>query len=312
MSSQTKITVSKVEYGYLSLVAVTVLFGIWNPMNKILLQDLDPLALSALIYCIAGIFLFVARYSGINNHLMSIMDSKVEAETFFTRKDYMLIFLTAVSGSVIAPLVYLNGLNNITAVNASLLMNVEVLFTIAFGILLLKEKFRKKELVGVFLILLGTVLLATNGSSLGVSVSEGLGSILIVVSTFFWSLDTILSKFLSFKRDLLMISAIKCTVGGLILLTLSLMLHKSFSLPLDHVLYLIFVGVFIIGFTVVMILYSIRSIGSTRTGSIFPFSSLFGAIFAFLILKEPLTIMQLLYGIIMIIGVFIIYKFQQE
>lgn len=312
MSSQAKTTVSNVKWGYLSLVAVTVLFGIWNPMNKILLQDLDPLALSALIYCIAGIFLFAARYSGINSHLMSIMDSKLEAETFFTRKDYMLIFITAVSGSVIAPLIYLNGLNNITAVNASLLMNVEVFFTITFGILLLRERFRKKELIGVVLILLGTVLLATNGSSLSVSVSEGLGAIFIVVSTFFWSLDTILSKFLSSKRDLLMISAIKCTVGGLILLTLGLLLHKSFSLPLDHVLYLIFVGVFIIGFTVVMILYSIRRIGSARTGSIFPFSSLFGAIFAFMILKEPLTIMQLLYGIIMIIGVFIIYKFQQE
>lgn len=312
MSSPTNTNASNVKWGYLSLVAVTVLFGIWNPMNKILLQDLDPLALSALIYSTAGIFLFAARYSGINNHLMSIMDSKLEAETFFTRKDYLLIFVTAVSGSVVAPLVYLNGLNNITAVNASLLMNVEVLFTIAFGILLLKERFRKKELIGVFFIVLGTVLLAINGSSVGISVSEGLGSILIVVSTFFWSLDTILSKFLSFKRDLLMISAIKCSVGGLILLTLSLMFHKSFSLPLDHVLYLIFVGVFIIGFTVVMILYSIRRIGSARTGSIFPFSSLFGAIFAFLILKEPLTIMQLLYGILMIIGVFIIYKFQQE
>lgn len=312
MSSSTKVTVSNVKGGYLCLVAVTVLFGIWNPMNKILLQDLDPIALSALIYSIAGIFLFLVRYSGINNHLMSIMDSNLEAETIFKTKDYMLIFVTAVSGSVIAPLVYLNGLNNITAVNASLLMNVEVLFTIAFGIILLKERFRKKELVGVFLIVLGTILLATNGNSLEFSASEGLGSILIVVSTFFWSLDTTLSKFLSFKRDLLMISAVKCTVGGLILLTLSLMLHKNLSLPLDHVMYLIFVGVFIIGFTVVMILYSIRQIGSARTGSIFPFAALSGAIFSFIILKEPLTIMQLLYGIIMIVGVFIIYKFQQE
>ena len=312
MSSSSKVAVSNVKWGYLSLVAVTVLFGIWNPINKILLQDLDPLALAALIYSIAGIFLFLVRYSGINNHLMSMMDSNQEAETVFKTKDYMLIFITAVSGSVIAPLVYLSGLNNITAVNASLLMNVEVLFTIAFGIILLKERFRRKELIGVFLIVLGTVLLATNGSGLEFTASEGLGSIFIVVSTFFWSLDTILSKFLSFKRDLLMICATKCTVGGLILLTLGLMLHKTFTLPLDHIVYLLFAGVFIIGFTVVMILYSIRQIGSARTGSIFPFAALSGAIFSFLILKEPLTIMQLIYGMLMIVGIFIIYKFQQE
>ncbi len=312
MELRSKISISDVKWGYLSVIIATVLYGIWNPLNKILLQDLDPLALSALIYCIAGIFLFTVRFSGINNRLMGMMDSNEEAETFFSTKDYLLILITAVSGSVIAPVIYFNGLNDITAVNASLLMNVEVLFIITFGIIFLRENFKKKEIIGVIFIIIGTVLIATNGSTAGISFSESVGSFLIIISTFFWSLDTIISKFLSFKRDLLMISAIKCSIGGLILLTIALMFHQNLSLPTDHILYLLFVGVFIIGFTVVMILYSIRKIGSTRTGSIFPFSSLFGAVFAFIILNEPLTVMQLLYGILMIIGVFIIYKFQQK
>jgi len=312
MEFRTKIGISNVKWGYLSVIAVTVLYGIWNPLNKILLQDLDPVALSAMIYCIAGIFLFIMRFSGINNRLMRIMDSKLEAETFFSIKDYLLIFIIAVLGAVIAPVIYFNGLNNITAVNASLLMNVEVLFIITFGILFLRENFEKKELIGVSFILIGTVLLATNGSLNGISFSQSWGSVLIIISTFFWSLDTILSKFLSSKRDLLMISAIKCSIGGIILLTISLISHQNLSVPLDHILYLLFVGVFIIGFTVVMLLYSIRTIGSTRTGSIFPFSALFGAIFAYIILNEPFTIMQLIFGVLMIMGAFIIYKFQNN
>lgn len=312
MELRTKIGISDVKLGYLSVIIVTVLYGIWNPLNKILLQDLDPLALSALIYCVAGIFLFIMRFSGINNRLMRIMDSKLETETFFSMRDYLLIFIIAVLGTVIAPVIYFYGLNNITAVNASLLMNTEVLFIITFGILFLRENFEKKELIGVSFILIGTILLATNGSLDGISFSQSIGSVLIIISTFFWSLDTILSKFLSSKRDLLMISAIKCSLGGIILLTISLMSHQNLSVPLDHILYLLFVGVFIIGFTVVMILYSIRTIGSTRTGSIFPFAALFGAIFAFIILKEPFTIMQLFFGVLMIIGVFIIYKFQHQ
>ncbi len=70
------------KWGYISVLAATVLFGIWNTFSKILLQDLDPLALSALVYCIAGAFLFIVRFSGFNNKLMGMLDSNSEAETY--------------------------------------------------------------------------------------------------------------------------------------------------------------------------------------------------------------------------------------
>jgi len=303
--------VSDLKWGYISVIAATVLYGIWNTFSKILLQDLDPLALSALVYCIAGIFLFSVRFSGLNNRLMGILNSKSETETFMTKRDYIIILFTAISGSVIAPVIYLNGLNNITAVNASLLMNVEVLFIIIIGILILKEKFRKKELIGLILIITGTVLLATNGNINNISITESIGTLFVITSAFFWSLDTTFSKFLSNKRDLLLISATKCSIGGIILLILALIFDVNLRLPLYHLPYLLFIGLFSIGFTFVMILYAIRKIGSTRTGSLFPISSLFGAIFAFIILKEPFTFMQFLYGILMILGVLVIYKFQK-
>ena len=84
MANQT--VVSDKKWGYVSVLAATVLFGIWNTFSKILLQDLDPLALSALVYCIAGIFLFAVRFSGFNNRLMGMLDSNSEAETHMSRK----------------------------------------------------------------------------------------------------------------------------------------------------------------------------------------------------------------------------------
>ena len=305
-----EIEVSDLKWGYVSVITATVLYGIWNTFSKILLQDLDPLALSALVYCIAGIFLFSVRFSGLNNRLMGILNSKSETETFMPRET--IILFTAISGSVIAPVIYLNGLNNITAVNASLLMNFEVLFIIIIGILILKEKFRKKELIGLILIILGTVLLATNGNITSITITESVATLFIITSAFFWSLDTTFSKFLSNKRDLLLINATKCSIGGIILLSLALIFDVGLRLPIYQLPYLLFIGLFSIGFTFVMILFSIRKIGSTRTGSLFPISSLFGAIFAFIILKEPFTFMQLLYGILMILGVLVIYKFQNK
>jgi drug/metabolite transporter (DMT)-like permease len=304
--------ISDRKWGYISVITATMLYGIWNTFSKILLQDLDPLALSALVYCIAGIFLFSVRFSGLNNKLMGILDSKRETETFMNKKDYALMLITAVAGSVIAPVIYLNGLNNITAVNASLLMNVEVLFIIVIGISILKEYFQKKELIGLIFILIGTILLATNGDLNSISITESIGTLFVIIAAFFWSIDTTLSKYLSKKRDLLMISAVKCSIGGIILLILALLFNMSLKVPIAHLPYLLFMGLFSIGFTFVMVLYSIRKIGSTRTGSIFPFSSLFGALFAFIILNESFTLLQLLYGILMLLGVFIIYKFQRK
>jgi drug/metabolite transporter (DMT)-like permease len=306
-----KHVISDKKWGYVSVLAATVLFGIWNTFSKILLQDLDPLALSALVYCIAGIFLFAVRFSGFNNKLMGMLDSNSEAETYMSRKDYVILIITAVAGSVIAPVIYLNGLNQITAVNASLLMNAEVLFIIVIGIFILKESFQKKEGVGLFLLLIGTIFLATNGNLQYFSVSENFGTLLVIIAAFFWSIDTTLSKFLSNKRDLLGVSALKCSIGGMILLLMSLILGLNLRIPLNHLPYLLFIGLVSIGFSFVMIYYAIRKIGSTRTGSIFPFSSLFGAVFAFLILSEPFTILQLLYGLLMLLGVYIIYKYQR-
>jgi len=305
-------SISDKKWGYLSVLSATVLFGIWNTFSKILLQDLDPLALSALVYCIAGIFLAALRFSGFNNKLMGMLDSKSEAETFMSRRDYLILIITAIAGSVIAPVVYLNGLNQITAVNASLLMNAEVLFIIVIGIFILKESFQKREGIGLILLLIGTIFLATNGNINEFSVTENFGSLLVIAAAFFWSIDTTMSKFLSNKRDLLGVSALKCTIGGIILLIMSLILGLNLKVPLNHLPYLLFIGFVSIGFSFVMIYYSIRKIGSTRTGSIFPFSSLFGAIFAFIILKEPFTLTQLSFGLLMLLGVFIIYRYQKK
>jgi drug/metabolite transporter (DMT)-like permease len=241
---------------------------------------------------------------------MGMLDSKFEAEIFMTRKDYLILLITAIAGSVIAPFIYLNGLNEITAVNASLLMNTEVFFIIIIGILFLNERFQKKEVVGLILLLIGTFFLAINGDIRNISVNQSFGTILVIIAAFFWSIDTTLSKFLSNKRDLLGLSALKCSIGGFVLLTISLLLGLNLSVPINHLPYLLFIGLVSIGFSFVMIYYAIRKIGSTRTGSIFPLSSLFGAIFAFLILSEPFTFLQLLFGLLMILGVYIIYRYQ--
>lgn len=294
-------------WGYLSVILATLLYGIWNTFNKILLLHLDPVALSAIVFIIAGVFLFLVRLSPLKERILSLLDQDSQAEIHIFPKDYVILIISTILGSVLAPIIYLNGLKDITAVNASLLMNVEILFILIIGISFLHESFHKKDVVAFMLILTGTTFLVTNGQINTIWIQE-FGSLLIIIAAFLWSIDTVLSKFISNKRDLILISALKCSLGGIILVLLTWLWGLDFMFPLEMLPYILFIGLISIGFSFVLVFFAIRQIGSTRTGSLYSFSSLFGAIFAFFILKEPFTVLQLFWGGLMILGVFIFYK----
>ena len=296
------------SWGYLSALTVALLFGIWFSLDKTLLGYLHPFALAALTYLIASIFLFFVNFSPLKDKVLNLINQDDELENFMSRKDYGILFLTAIFGSVTAPALYLSGLSRITAVNAALLTNVEILFIIIIGIFFLKEEVHKKDILGFAFLLVGAIFLSTNNLQ-NISFNQSLfGSLLVVSASFFWSLDTSLSKFLSRKQNIIFVTALKSGIGGSILFLLSLILGLNFTLPLFRVPLLLFIGLICVSFSLVLIYYSLRNIGSTRTGSIFALSSLFGAVTAFIALNEPLTILQLSFGFLMLIGVFILYK----
>jgi len=296
------------SWGYLSALTVALLFGIWFSLDKTLLGYLHPFALAALTYLIASTFLFIVNFSPLKKRVLNIINRKSQVEEFISRREYMILFLTALFGSVIAPALYLSGLSRITAVNAALLTNVEILFIIVIGIFFLKERVHKKDVLGFAFLLIGAVVLSTNDLQ-NLSLNQNVfGSLLVISAAFFWSLDTSLSKFLSHKKNIIFITALKTGIGGSILFILSLILGLSFTLPLFRVPLLLFIGLVCVSFSLVLIYYSLRIIGSTRTGSIFALSSLFGAVTAFIALGEPLTVLQILFGILMLVGVLILYK----
>lgn len=295
-------------WGYLSAIIVAMLFGVWFTLDKILLDYLHPLALAAMVYTLASIFLFIIRLSPFHLRILGIIHRESKVEINISRRNYVTLFLTALFGAFIAPALYLNGLNQITAVNAALLTNVEILFIILLGIFFLKEKVQLKDIAGFTFLLLGAIFLSTNNLQ-NLSFDQNLvGSLLVVASCFFWSMDTTLTKFLSHKRDIFFLTGLKCGIGGLILLIVSYFLGLSFELPWDTLPLLLFIALVCMSFSIVLIYIAIREIGSTRTGSIFSTSSLFGALIAFTFLGEPLEITQLLFGVLMFVGILILYK----
>jgi len=297
------------HWGYVGAITSAIFFGMAATLNKIVLKDVHPLIVAGLIYFIAGIVLFCVRLSPLQNRVLSMMETPTKTETVIRRRDFEVLVFVILSGAVIAPFLFLYGLNETTAVNASLLSNIEALFTVFIAFLFLKERGTRKDYVGILLLIIGAIFVTTNAEFQKLSLTkEVLGNTLIVGACLFWGIDNNLSKLMSKKRDLVLLTALKCSIGGGILLLLSISLKLNFQIPLFSIPYLFSVGAFGIGFSILLFLFALREIGSMKTGVIFSTSSLFGAAFAFIMLKETFSLIQLIAGFTMLLGVYIIYK----
>lgn len=294
------------HWGYVSAVASALLFGISSTLNKIALEDVHPTVIAGMIYFIGGVFLFAIHFSPLCKKILALFESP-EIEPKITTKDFRVLAFVILCGSIVAPLLLLNGLNQTTAINTSLLLNAESLFTALIAFVFLSERGTKKEYLGIAMLLIGVVFVTTNGEFQKLTLTENItGNLLIVGACLFWGIDNNLSRFLSKKRDIILITGLKCLIGGLALLAIAFVIGVPFSIPLISIPYLLSVGAFSIAFSILLFLFALRKIGSMRTGVIYSMSSLFGAVLAFLILREPFTFIQLVAGTIMLLGIYVL------
>jgi drug/metabolite transporter (DMT)-like permease len=296
------------HWGYVAAIVSAILYGVSTTLNKIVLKTVNPTVIAGMIYLVAGIFLFAIHFLPFCPKILAKLDS-AGTETKITKKDLKVLAFVIVCGSVIGPLLLLNGLNQTTAINASLLLNAESLFTVAIAFVFLNERCAKKEYIGILLLLVGVIFVTTSGTFSVLSLSQNLlGNLLIVGACFFWGIDNNLSKLLSQKKDVIMVSGLKCFIGGAALLCISLVLGFSVTIPLISIPYILFIGTFSIALSVLFFLLALRKIGSMRTGVIFSVSSLFGAALAFVVLREPFTSIQAIAGLVMILGIYVLYR----
>ena len=294
------------HYGYVGAVLAALLFGISSTLNKIALRNVHPMIVAGSIYLTAGIVVMFLRFTPLKDKLLKKLEFKVKTQEFFSRRDFLILTFIVFFGSFLAPLSFMFGLNKTTAVNASLLLNTETLFTVLIALLVFKEKASGRSIIGILLILIGAAVISTENFK-EVELSKGiLGNILIILAGLSWAIDNNLSKLLSVKRDLLLVTSLKGLFGGGALLILASLIGIRFYIPLQSLPYILTVGAFSIGFSIVLFLFALREIGAMKTGAIFSTSSLIGALFAFLILGESFTAIKAFFGILMLFGVYLL------
>jgi drug/metabolite transporter (DMT)-like permease len=250
-----------------------VLFGASTPFAKRLLGDLPPVLLAGLLYLGSGLGLNVlrlARRSG-------------SAEAPLTRTDYPWLAGAILFGGVLGPVLLMIGLNTTPASTASLLLNLEGVFTALLAWFVFRENFDRRIAVGMVLILAGGVVLSWQG---GGGLALPVGSLAVAGACLCWGIDNNLTQKVS-AGDPLQVAAIKGACAGAVNLGIALALgaRVPFSLVLLGALFVGFLGY---GLSLVMFVLALRHIGSARTGAYFSLAPFVGAAVSLLVLREAI------------------------
>jgi drug/metabolite transporter (DMT)-like permease len=283
--------------GYLSVLFASVLFGSVFTLAKVPLTTVDPLALSAVVYTIAGLGLIPFAKASFR---------------FDTRRDYYYLGIIIAFGAVAAPVLLLYGLQQTNASDAAILANGEIVFTIALSAVFFGEKpHGRVGLLAVVLVVVG-LFIATTDMKVSETILEfNAGNLMILASMFMWAIDNNVSRRLTTNASPAKIAMVKSLYGGLILLAVALALGKSGAITgIDANLWPVIVGMSVAGFggALLLFLQGIKRIGTVRTMSVFSMTPIFGIVIAAIALGESISVFQGLATGLIIAGILLVSR----
>lgn len=279
--------------GYALLAAA--LFGASTPFAKILVEEMAPVLLAGVLYLGSGVGL--ALWFGLRSLLPS---GKYTAQARLGKADLPWLAGAILAGGIVGPVLLMAGLTSTPASSASLLLNMEGVFTALLAWFVFKENFDRRVLIGMLLIVVAGILLSWQES---LQVGYPLGALAIVAACLCWAVDNNLTRKVS-AGDAVEIAAIKGLVAGGVNLAIAFML--GLHIPLDGMLLVAaLVGFCGYGLSLVLFVLALRHLGTARTGAYFSTAPFVGAVISLLMLGESPDTAFFLAGGLMAIGIWL-------
>jgi drug/metabolite transporter (DMT)-like permease len=170
------------------------------------------------------------------------------------------------------------GLHRTGALTASLLLNLEAVFTVVLAAFVRHELIARRVWVAVIAMAAGGAALALDAAAHG---TGGLiGAFAVVGATLAWALDNNLTQPLS-GREPFDVVAVKAGLGATLTAALALVLGDAWP-DLASTLVLLACGATAYGLSLALYILAQRRIGAARTGSVFALAPFIGALVAWL------------------------------
>ena len=251
--------------------AAAALFGASTPLAKLLLGETSPLMLAGLLYLGSGIGL-----------LFWLSFRRRAQRPRLSNNDLPWLAGAIAAGGIAGPALLMYGLVRSDGATASLLLNLEGVFTAVIAWVVFRENVDRRVFIGMVAIVAGGVVLSWAGAP------GSKGAWLIAAACLAWAIDNNLTRRVA-GADPVTIAGLKGLVAGSV--NLALGLYQGATLPPGLVIAsAAAVGLFGYGISLVLFVLALRHLGTARTGAYFSVAPFFGAAIALTVLGESASI----------------------
>nr|WP_297844737.1 DMT family transporter [Ignavibacterium sp.] len=265
--------------------------------TKFLLEEVSPETIISLRLILAII-------------LLTIVALITKSDFSINLKNHLRILLLA-AVAVFHLWIQITGLKYTTAANTGWIIGTAPIFIALLGFIFLKEKLNSIKISGIVIAFVGLLLLVGKGNPLNIDLVKNVGDLLVLFSSFTWGVYSIINKKISLNYSPLMTILYLFILMALIIIPFNI--NKKAVDSIIHLstigwISILFLGLLCSGVAYVIWAYSLREMESAKVGAYLYLEPFVTVLTAWLFLKEEITALMVLSGLLIIFGVYLVNK----
>ncbi len=274
-----------IAIGYAILAAV--FYAVNVPVSKVLLREVGPTTMAALLYLGAGV--------GIGMLSLFSRNSREKSEPL-SKKDLPYVIGMIVL-DIAAPIFLMLGISYGSSANASLLGNFEIVATTLIALFIFREAVSKRLWAAIALITLSSILLSFEGTD---SFRFSYGSLFVLLATVCWGFENNCTRNIASKSTYEIV-VLKGIFSGLGSLLIAFIMRETMP-GTGYAVVALLLGFVSYGLSIFLYVRAQRVLGAAKTSAYYAVAPFVGAFLSFVFLKEQLSWKYLTALAVMIAG----------
>jgi drug/metabolite transporter (DMT)-like permease len=282
---------------YLLIILAVIFWGSSFIATKVALKELSPETIISLRLIIASVFLLIT----------AIVYKK---DFSINLKSHGIIFILALI-AVFHLMIQVTGLKYTSASNTGWIIGTAPIFMAILAAIFFSEKIGLLKISGIIIAMFGLLLLIGKGNITNVDLIKNKGDLLVLASAFTWGVYSMVNKKISLSYSPMMTILYLFIMMAVIIIPFNLnaaSVNSVVHLSLIGWISILFLGLFCSGIAYVIWAYSLRDLESAKVGAFLYFEPLVTVLAAWVLLSESITLLMILSGVIITLGVVLVNK----
>jgi len=265
--------------------------------TKTLLDELTPETIISLRLILGSMLLTILAFLTKNKFTVKL-------------KSHIYIFVLALI-AVFHLWIQVTGLKFTTASNTGWIIGTAPIFMAILAAIFFKEKIKLLQAGGILVAMFGVLLLIGKGNFQSISLIENKGDLMVLGSAFTWGVYSMVNKKISLSYSPLMTILYLFIMMAIIIIPFNInenSINSVIHLSAVGWISILFLGLLCSGVAYVIWAQALRDLESAKVGAFLYFEPIVTVAAAWFFLNESITILMIVSGIIITIGVLLVNK----